>query len=245
MKLDLNKLEAAHSAMAKIITVCKSGVPTPETIDALSDDLNAIYSEIGGLLGDNANFDKVGLRSRLGEATTLAESLSSSTHDLNVQDQLDSLLEKIKEINTQLDALPETTAPVAVAAPTAPATEPVVETAPAPVAATPEVVAAPAPEATPVVEAAAPVVEPVTAPVADVVTKSDLADFSKTIADSFKSAIGELTTTLKVATPTARGVVLPPAGQSLEGQVPAGARAAEDSDDGKHWGNHFDLNDSN
>lgn len=228
MQLDISKLEAAHAAIGKVITVCKSGTPSVEAVEELSKDLNVIYSDLGSLLGEGKQVDKVGLKTRLDEITSLAESLNESTHDLNMQDQLDSLMSKAKEVAAQVEKLE-------VKIEQQPAPAPAVAPAQTPAVPTPtEQITAPAPAAAPVVTAAPAVATPAAAPVIapaaavtdaaaaaavaaapaaatsddegdeiEIVTKADLQSFGQTLVEGFKGAMTELVTTLKGAPPTA------------------------------------------
>lgn len=257
MKLDLQKLTEAHTSLGKIITVCKAGAPSAETLQSLEGDLAKVQQAIVSIDAGDTSIDPVGIKSRMGEIKTLAEGLAGSTHDLNVADQLDALLEKVKEVTIQVEAMPATT-PVEPVVATPAVETPAVETPATPaVAATPETPAVATTPATPVVPEtpATPAVEAAPAtpatetpaaeetPAADAaaeggdegeaetVTKADLVALGSTIADAFKASIGELATTLKSAG-TGRPSLLPPSVRSETAPL-------EQPED---WGNQFDLN---
>jgi len=253
MKLDLSKLEAARAGIDKIITVCKSGTPSAEAVEALGKDLAGVTGDLQALIGMDGKVDKLGLKTRLGEITEMAKAVSNQTHDLNLQDQLDTLLTKVKEADAQIEAIPdveiETVAAPAPAAPAPVVAAPTAEVPAAPAAPAAETPAAETPAtdaapAAPAVETAAPATTetPAAAPAeaeAETVTKADLATLGSSIVDGFKAAMGEMATVLKSA--QAGGVPLAtlPAGSTIE-PGSNGKSAAE----GEDWGNHFDLNDN-
>lgn len=118
MKLDLQKLTEAHTTLGRIVTVCKSGTPAAETVETLSQDLQQITLTLSSLLGNSAQTvsNVSDLKSDVETLNTIAEGLSGSTYDLNVQDQIDTLVEKLHSLSERLDAVPAE--PVVVEEPT-------------------------------------------------------------------------------------------------------------------------------
>jgi hypothetical protein len=254
MKLDLSKLSEAHAALGRIVTVCKSGTPAADTVEALNKDLQIIQANLTAMLGtggDKPKVDPAGIKARVDEIKGIAETLDGSTYDLNMRDQIDALIEKVDGLLRQVEAMPE--APVVEAKPI----EGTPEVKPAEPVTTPELAkpaegaaaaepAKPA-EGTPVVETPPVVEAPPVAPAApatpEVATKADLAELGKLIVGGFKEAMAEVATSLKSV--EGRPQILRPAGNADEGTGASnGGRVAGDPDDHneRHWGNQFDLN---
>lgn len=108
MKLDPKKLAEAHATLGRIVTVCKSGTPAAETVETLNKDLQQITNSLAGMLsGDGQqSVDPVGIKARIDEISGIADGLADSTYDLNMQDQIDALLTKVKELSATVEALP-------------------------------------------------------------------------------------------------------------------------------------------
>jgi hypothetical protein len=105
MKLDLAKLTEMQTTLSRVVTVCKSGTPAAETVDTLSKDLHSTQAILAEILGDSSKAkDNADIKKHVEEINTLAEGLTESTFDLNVQDQIDTLLERVKVLTKSLDA---------------------------------------------------------------------------------------------------------------------------------------------
>lgn len=234
MALDLGKLSQLHTNLGKVISVMKSGTPAAETVEALNKDLSAIHADLSTLVGTAGAFDPAAVRLKIDEVKTAVAGLTESAgFDLNMADQLDGLLDKVKETEALLEAAPVQASP--------PAIEPApVEQAQSPSAAAPAPAVAPAtPPAAPSVQTAdlAPATEPAPEPAVvtppateeapaqtnESVTKSDLADFGKALAASIVAGFAEATkgiteSVLKSATP---GFIPPGAGVQPPAPPPA------------------------
>jgi len=164
MKIDFNQLTKAHTLMGQVISVAKSGsldAAATERLSGKMTEIETLLKEAGfsAATSKDVKDDLAALRGRL-------ESASAATGDLNVADEIDSIKEKMQELEGKLGpaeitnvpsseaaavaAAAAVTAPVATAAPvvSAPAAQAapaaVIATTPAaPAAAVPAVAAAP------------------------------------------------------------------------------------------------------
>lgn len=118
MKLDLTKLADVQSKIGQVITVCKSGEPAAETVDALSQDLQAAQATLSAVLGDEGSitFDAESVKTKLGALKGIADDLSENSYDLNLSDKIDNLLLGIKDVQKGLDTVKTEAKPGAVAA---------------------------------------------------------------------------------------------------------------------------------
>lgn len=157
MKIDFNQLTKVHTLIGQVISVAKSG-----SLDATaSERLSSKMTEIEVLL-KNAGFSTVTSKDVQDDLAALRgrlEAASAATGDLNVADEIDSIKEKMEELEGKLGPAEITGAPSAeasAAAVAAAVTAPVAAAAAAPqVSAVPPVVAAPAAVAAPAVTTAA------------------------------------------------------------------------------------------
>lgn len=273
MRLDVNQLTALHSTLGKVVTVCKSGTPTAEAVETLGKDLAQIHSTLGSLLGSDGSFDPVGLKTRIDGIKELATTLSDSTHDLNVRDQLDSLLEQVKDLDGQIAKM-QAAPKVAVADAAANASDGTAEgdegaegegageggdAAAGTADATGAGNAVGTDDAAEGAGASADAGDAGDAEGGDgsgavtteTVTKADLLNFGKQMTQGMTAAIKDLgqmfttqMTTLKSALgPTNARGAILPGGAGGDGTVPTPS-VDGDAHDEKHWGNRFDLNDA-
>jgi hypothetical protein len=246
VKINVSSLERAQEFIGQVVTVCKTGEPSPAVSETLQKDLAQAHILLGEIVQPDGKTGKE--NPSITKAIDLAKKIGGNSNDLNLSDQIAALTKELTDLQaSSVLQTPETkpveTKPVEVPPPNVkptevkptetkaePATVQIEVTKPAVTVETKPTEAATTTEQAPqgTVEVTTSTEDP--APEVTVVTKSDLETFGKGMMEQVVKLLSERTTVNK-------GFAVPSAGSNDVQVIQT---------EGKHkdvWGASFDLND--